>query len=443
MAEFVAVLGIISSIGQVIDGTTKLIGWIDETKNASKDAREFRQDAVEIQSLVTRLRYRLKDSDTPVAWLKSAIQLEPLVNELNASLDDFSRRVQPVKGIAKLNRHFLWSLKKQDIKDVLGRIERLKTLIGLALSDKLWELTSAIEADTRAIRTDTGDIKRDTKVTKDKVQQISSGVEELQIQARRQRHQAIVDFIAPYDFAQKHGSVLSQRQPGTGQWFLDAPEYQRWINSEPHKGNTLWCPGIPGAGKTTMVSIVVDDLQKRFRSDEETAVAFLYCDYREREIQTLQNMVASLWRHLVQTRLMAQEECAKLENNYVKRNQRPQVSDLLKFLFEEMHKYHRKVYVVIDALDESSRLHGMQLLSELRESQPLVRILVTSRFVIDADSALYDTTEQLRIRASTADLQEYIDRRIESEAKLSSTVRKDPSLGRAIADTVAEKAQGM
>ncbi|KAF2234280.1 hypothetical protein EV356DRAFT_485663, partial [Viridothelium virens] len=407
--ELVATLGIISSVGSIIDGTTKLIGYINETRNASKDARDFRQDAIEIQSLMFRLKYRLEDPDTSQAWLKETTRLEPLVDNLKDALLDFADEIQPVQGVRKVGRRLLWTLKKQDIQPILNRIERLKSLINLVLTDNLLQFC---------------------------------GVKELQGQARRQRHHAIVEFIAPYDFATKHGSVLSQWQSGTGQWFLDAREYRDWIKSEPRKGNTLWCPGIPGAGKTTMVSVVVDDLQQRFREDEEAAIAFLYCDYRERETQTLQNMLSSLWRHFVQKRLLNNAECETLEKNFLKRNQRPQAAELLKLLYAEMQKYS-KVYVILDALDECEKDHGTRLLKELRAFQPLVRILITSRFPVGEDSALFDTTEQLRIRASTADLTEYVDKRIESEAKLSNSVRKDPSLGQIIADTIAEKAQGM
>ncbi|KAL9091478.1 MAG: hypothetical protein Q9165_004864 [Trypethelium subeluteriae] len=443
MAELIATLGIISSVGSIIDGTTKLIGYINETKNASKDARDFRQDAIEIQSLMFRLKYRLEDPDTSQAWLKETTRLEPLVDNLKDALLDFADEVQPVHGVRKVGRRFLWTLKKQDILPILNRIERLKSLINLVLTDNLlqfgWELNAAIKGEVlpKLERVESG-LER----VEGGVRRVDSGVKELQGQARRQRHQAIVDFIAPYDFATKHGSVLSQWQTGTGQWFLDAREYQDWIKSKPRKGNTLWCPGIPGAGKTTMVSIVVDDLQQRFREDKEVAIAFLYCDYRERETQTLQNMLSSFWKHFVQQRLLSNAECETLEKNFVKRNQRPQAAELLKLLFSEMQKYS-KVYVILDALDECDKDHGTRLLKELRAFQPLVRIMITSRFPVGGDSALFDTTEQLRIRASTADLREYVDKRIENEAKLSNSVRKDPSLGQVIADTIAEKAQGM
>jgi hypothetical protein len=42
-------------------------------------------------------------------------------------------------------------------------------------------------------------------------------------------------------------SYFSNREPGTGQWLLNSEQYQNWLKAD---NQTLFCPGIPGAGKT-------------------------------------------------------------------------------------------------------------------------------------------------------------------------------------------------
>jgi hypothetical protein len=51
---------------------------------------------------------------------------------------------------------------------------------------------------------------------------------------------ALLEWITPLNFLQTHDDYVKRRQEGTGQWFLDSDEYQKWY-TEP--GATLWCTG--------------------------------------------------------------------------------------------------------------------------------------------------------------------------------------------------------
>ena len=83
-------------------------------------------------------------------------------------------------------------------------------------------------------------------------------------------HQLIILLSQQNDF-------IARRQEGTGEWLIETDEFQQWENN---KRRILFCPGIPGSGKTMMVSIVVDHLFKKFRDDHSIGIAFLYCDFR-------------------------------------------------------------------------------------------------------------------------------------------------------------------
>jgi hypothetical protein len=81
--------------------------------------------------------------------------------------------------------------------------------------------------------------------------------------ARRncEERQSILDWLTTIDYAPQQNDFINQRQAGTGQWFLDSAEYQAWLKTDKR---ILFCPGIPGAGKTILTSIVIDDLDTRF-----------------------------------------------------------------------------------------------------------------------------------------------------------------------------------
>ena len=72
-----------------------------------------------------------------------------------------------------------------------------------------------------------------------------------------QERQAIIDWLSPVDYTSQQSDFIGRRQAGTGQWLFGSEEFQAWLNKNKL---TLFCPGIPGAGKTMITSIVVNHL---------------------------------------------------------------------------------------------------------------------------------------------------------------------------------------
>ena len=82
-----------------------------------------------------------------------------------------------------------------------------------------------------------------------------------QTRERQLEHDALLDWLTPLDYTAQQHDFVNRRQAGTGQWLLDSAEFQAWLEAD-HQ--TLFCPGIPGAGKTILTSIVVEELTTRF-----------------------------------------------------------------------------------------------------------------------------------------------------------------------------------
>jgi len=55
----------------------------------------------------------------------------------------------------------------------------------------------------------------------------------------------------------------------------------------------LFCPGIPGAGKTILVSIIIDHLQ-RISGGRGIGIAYLYCNFRRVDYQTVEQLIVNL-----------------------------------------------------------------------------------------------------------------------------------------------------
>ncbi|KAJ5567232.1 hypothetical protein N7535_006538 [Penicillium sp. DV-2018c] len=253
----------------------------------------------------------------------------------------------------------------------------------------------------------------------------------------KERHEKIVNYLAKFDFSARYKDVFLTRHKTTGQWFLEADSFRRWLNTE---GQTLWCPGIPGAGKTILLAVAVNYLQERFFKQND-AVLFAFCDYKDRSSQTAENILLSLWRQLMQRRVLSEVECESLETTYLNRGVAPTTDALVKMLSDEMSKYSR-VFVLLDALDELQKESRDSLLYLLPQLPTKKNLLVTSRMPKDESSA-FNTVPQLEIRARDADITDYINGQLESVPDLRSKVQHNYNLRQEIRSTITRKADGM
>lgn len=111
-----------------------------------------------------------------------------------------------------------------------------------------------------------------------------------------QERRAILDWLCPIDYAAQQSDFISRRQARTGQWLLDSADFQEWLMTSKQ---TLFCPGIPGAGKTILTATVVENLDMTFENDGSIEIAYLYCNFRRHHEQNLEDLLASLLKQLV------------------------------------------------------------------------------------------------------------------------------------------------
>lgn len=73
----------------------------------------------------------------------------------------------------------------------------------------------------------------------------------LEKQAEEQEQKQILDWISKDCESQtdRFNWFVSRHEPETRKWLFDSKEWQAWT-SDQGRGTTLYCPGIPGAGKT-------------------------------------------------------------------------------------------------------------------------------------------------------------------------------------------------
>ncbi|KAJ4132546.1 hypothetical protein NW754_015363 [Fusarium falciforme] len=108
-------------------------------------------------------------------------------------------------------------------------------------------------------------------------------------------------FVSPRDHRL---DLFSQATPGTGSWILSTEEFQKWKDiSNLH--NLLFMRGFLGSGKSTLISIVIDYLEKEYRqskgSKDVVCVYLFLC-----EGDTKVPSATSIWTSLILQLLQAQ-----------------------------------------------------------------------------------------------------------------------------------------
>ncbi|KAL3480495.1 hypothetical protein BJX99DRAFT_266432 [Aspergillus californicus] len=189
----------------------------------------------------------------------------------------------------------------------------------------------------------------------------------------------ILFWLTPLDFSPLQNDLISRKQEGTGEWLPQSSEYQQW---ESTRGSILFCPGIPGAGKTMTACFVVDHLRQKSRKDQSFPVIFLYCNYKRQQEMRPIDLFSSLLKQLSRHASPIADSVITLYEKHKPHQSRPSLQEILRDLVSAIQSFP-KTFIVIDALDEyeaSDRVRFMTKLFEVIE-ETNANLLATSRFV--------------------------------------------------------------
>ncbi|KFY46625.1 hypothetical protein V494_00395, partial [Pseudogymnoascus sp. VKM F-4513 (FW-928)] len=254
-----------------------------------------------------------------------------------------------------------------------------------------------------------------------------------------QGRQTVLNWLTPIDFATQQSDFISRREAGTGQWLLESTEFQEWVDINQQ---VLFCPGIPGAGKTILTSVVVDYLYTKFQKDTNVGIAYLYCNFRRQNEQNAEGLLASLLKQLAQGLYPLPESVKSLYNSHEKNRTRPAFNELSSTLQSVAALYSRS-FIIVDALDECQTSGGCRtkLLTEIfaLKSKSGANIFSTSRFIPEIE-VQFKNRMRLEIQASDHDVQRYLDGHM---SELSSCVLRNSELQGEIKAAIVKAVHGM
>jgi hypothetical protein len=130
-------LSVTASIIAILQLSNKVIGYLNDVKDAAKERQRCAIEVTNLQSLLMNLRFCVEESDPKTQWFDRIKELA----KKDGPLDQFKEVLQLLQDkmtgatgrLGQFREVLVWKLKKEEVDRVIGVLERLKTLILAAL----------------------------------------------------------------------------------------------------------------------------------------------------------------------------------------------------------------------------------------------------------------------------------------------------------------------
>ena len=299
-------------------------------------------------------------------------------------------------------------------------------------------LSRAIKEDLQSVQIGIADLKVDTSTIVDATSDIKSDTTAMRDDTTRRHKNDLMRWICPVDYHVQQQDFIDRHQAGTGQWFLHDTKFQAW---DLWKDKTLFCPGVPGAGKTIMAALVINHLLRSQHLPSEP-VTFIYCNYKRQSEQSAKHMLASIFRQIVDTQPVVPKLVQEFYTSHVTKRTTASFDEIRKILEAVSRDLHR-LTIVVDALDECETRARRGFLSAVQtlRGQCEIRLLATSRFLPAIEShSTFLGKPKLEVRASDEDLESYIRSRA---GELHGRVVSKPDLLEDLVSSTVDAVGGM
>lgn len=237
-------------------------------------------------------------------------------------------------------------------------------------------------------------------------------------------NEKIRGWLSPADSYTNYKRALGTRHAGSGSWFLRSQQYLQWKASSK---SSLWLHGFAGCGKTVLTSSIVEDIQKEMSSDPlvltSPILLYFFFDFRDVKKQSCEEMALSLAHQLHGQNKDFQHSLDSLLKVCGNGHRKPSTESLLGIMMKALLATDRKVYLVLDSLDECTvpRQDLLTWIKEVAEStSQKFHLLATSRKESDIDSVLgrtglMDQNVAVQKEIIDEDIRAYIVHRLQTD----------------------------
>ncbi|KAH0537126.1 hypothetical protein FGG08_006059 [Glutinoglossum americanum] len=249
--------------------------------------------------------------------------------------------------------NYAWPTFKTRFQPIFDSLKRHRTL----LSDE--KLTAIIEEvqETRGV-TDTklDELSEQIRNGLDSVKEvIEKGIMELQY-SLLERKSVVTAKLDPPDYEADQQAASAQRHcTSSGDWVLGEASFASWIHDDALPSGTLYLHGIPGSGKTTLVSRIIDYIRSR-KTTLKKSIVFFYFKHRDDAKRSMGAMLRALMVQLLyqDDGLLEylHQKCSSMSKSELT------TLSVLQELTRECFMSQDKAWVVLDGLDECGDKQG-------------------------------------------------------------------------------------
>ncbi|ORY14383.1 hypothetical protein BCR34DRAFT_560322 [Clohesyomyces aquaticus] len=318
MAEALAVVGVVASIVQLVDFSTRVVSRLDEFYSVAKEVpKSFRDIKTELPLLATTLEQLKGAIDSTSIADGSKKALVPVItgcNEQVAQLDAILEKTLP------------------ETKDS-WRTKGKKAIVSLHHDAK-------VESITRTLRNYIGILTFYYAAASSTLKPLTD-----------EKLCKIRQWISAPDPSTNYQKALKLRQADTGLWFLESDAYNKWKTAAT---SPLWLYGIPGCGKTILSSTVLQNILQHCQDDPGKVTAYFFFDFNDLQKQDPEMMVRSLLCQISQQSIKIPASLDALFSSSENGQRQPSTHALLEAL-RSMLQELPQVYIVLDALDECAQ----------------------------------------------------------------------------------------
>lgn len=416
----------------------KLYHYVKDVKSAEKEVKDLKNEVAALNGVLHNLHLVAQDleadSSTP-----SSIRLDhvnaclALLYKLDAKLKTIGLTGAEKGKVRNTVQKFAWPFKAVNTKAFIEEIRQHKNTLHLAIS-----------ADTIAVLLKSLSKQEDvlTKIAEIDAKLRNKEEIEIRIALDKEKTQVLKDFLV-VDPNKNFKTSLRLRYPTTGFWLTENQSFMDWRNGS---GSHLWLGGIPGAGKTVLSGLIIQECLKM--STPDRAVAFFYCDYKNEKTHDIVNILSTLASQLAQQN----DGSFNLLKDYHQKlrplhrpKQEPETDELVKVI-QAMSDTFEDVRIVVDGLDECG-MNAREVSSQLRSivsQHDTIALALLSRDEQDIrDEIAPPFCNYIEIAAHTKDLEHYVrceieDRMTKRKLRVKSTDLKDE-----IVKQLVSRAHGM
>ncbi|KAJ6482417.1 hypothetical protein C8R45DRAFT_1099709 [Mycena sanguinolenta] len=427
-----------TGIAGLISFTAALASPLIQIARDYRGARESYQRLVsELTAMSNTLSMLQGHIGTQGAQIPAVLFLHEPVDQCRTTLEKIHAEcLPPVVQTSKLRRLAWVYTDERRVNDFIARLERYKTMFTLALQVDLSGQVDGVRLEISGLS--------------EQLDGVRLGISELSDGAAAERQRAaddknaehlrnLLDWLKPLPMDSRLHAILVLRHPDTCKWLLENTLFQKWKST---KGSFLWLNGIAGSGKTVISSVVIDHLLQTCTSEE--VVLYTFCEFRNQQSITPGAILCTLFSGLL--RSYPDEISANFDDlirEERKRQSPPQtVAPLLKLIRKAIPAFKR-VYLVLDGLDEcDSRSELLELLPSLASDDDL-HVFVASRQEEEIREAFCDATI-ISLGTQTEDVDGDIKLHISQELQNRRELARLPrELKEEIQATLESKASGM